>query len=38
MIKDAFGIKTFKQGTFLPKVVSRKKQMLPSILSILEGE
>ena len=38
MIKDAFGIKMFKQGTFLPKVVSRKKQMLPSILSILEGE
>ena len=38
MIQDSFGLKEFKQGVFLPQIVSRKKQMLPSILSVLEGE
>ena len=38
LIQDSFGLKVFQQGVFLPKVVSRKKQMLPSILSVLEGD
>ncbi|MDE6285001.1 MAG: putative manganese-dependent inorganic diphosphatase [Bacilli bacterium] len=37
VLKDSFGLKTVYEGVFLPKVVSRKKQMLPSIMSTLEA-
>lgn len=37
LIKDSFGLKTVEEGTFIPKIVSRKKQMLPSIMSTLEA-
>ena len=36
MLEDAFGIKDIKQGVYLDGVVSRKKQMLPPILEMLE--
>ena len=38
IVEDSFGISNIYQGVFIPSVVSRKKQMLPSILSILEGD
>ena len=37
LIKDAFGLKEVREGTFLAKKVSRKKDFLPNILSILDG-
>ncbi len=37
IIRDSFGLKEIKQGTFLPKVVSRKKQILPNIMNTLDG-
>ena len=37
IVKEAYGIKNLEQGTFLPKMVSRKKQMLPSIMSVLDA-
>ena len=33
---DAFGVDDIQQGTFLPDVVSRKKQMVPPIIGALE--
>ena len=36
IVVDAFGVKKVYEGVFLKKVVSRKKQMLPCILSVLE--
>lgn len=36
LIEDAFGLKNVYEGLFLPKMVSRKKQILPSILSVME--
>lgn len=36
LIEDAFGLKNVHEGLFLPKMVSRKKQILPSILSVME--
>ncbi len=38
IIRDSFGLKSAKEGTFLPKIVSRKKQMLPNIMSTIEGD
>lgn len=38
IVADGFGISNIHQGIFLPGIVSRKKQMLPSILNVLEGE
>ncbi len=38
IIRDSFGLKSVKEGLFLPKIVSRKKQMLPSIMSTIEGD
>lgn len=38
IIADSFGIKNIYEGVFVPKIVSRKKQMLPNILSVLETE
>ena len=38
IIRDIFGLKSVKEGLFLPKIVSRKKQMLPSIMSTIEGD
>lgn len=37
-IKDSFGLKNIHQCIFLPKVVSRKKQIQPNIISVLEGD
>lgn len=38
LIEDAFGLKNVHEGLFLPKMVSRKKQILPSILSVMEDK
>ena len=38
IIASSFGIKKIKQGIFLPKILSRKKQILPNILSVIESD
>jgi manganese-dependent inorganic pyrophosphatase len=38
LVADAFGLTNIYQGIFLPKIVSRKKQMLPNIMNVLDGE
>ena len=38
IIADSFGIKDIHQGVFLPKMVSRKKQILPAILNTIDNE
>ena len=38
IIADSFGIKNIHQGVFLPKMVSRKKQILPAILNTVDNE
>lgn len=38
IIRDAFNLKDIKQGTFIPGVISRKKQMLPALMDILEKQ
>lgn len=37
VMKDSFGLKNIYEGIFIPKIVSRKKQMLPSIMSTMEA-
>lgn len=37
IVAESFGIKDIHEGVFIPKVVSRKKQILPSIMSTLES-
>lgn len=37
IVSDAFGLKNIYEGIFIPKIVSRKKQILPSIMSIMES-
>lgn len=36
IVQDSFGLKEITQGTFLPNMVSRKKQMLPKLMESLE--
>ncbi len=38
MIMKAFGVENLSQGYFLPNIVSRKKQIMPIILDILENK
>ena len=38
IIKDSFGLKNIHQCIFLPKIVSRKKQIQQNIISVLEGD
>lgn len=38
VIADSFGLKEVYEGVFIPKVVSRKKQILPSIMNTLEND
>ena len=38
IIQDSFGLKSIHQCMFLPKIVSRKKQIQPNIISVLEGD
>ncbi len=38
IIADSFGLKNVEQGVFIPKIVSRKKQILPSILNVIDIE
>ena len=38
IIADSFGLKNVEQGIFIPKMVSRKKQILPSILNVIDIE
>ena len=38
IIRDAFNLKDIKQGMFIPNVISRKKQMLPALMDILEKQ
>ncbi len=37
-IQDSFGLKSIHQCIFLPKIVSRKKQIQPNIINILEED
>lgn len=37
IMSDAFGIENIKQGTYLQDVVSRKKQMIPQMIEVLEN-
>lgn len=36
IVKESFGIKELEQGTFIPDMVSRKKQMLPNLMETIE--
>ena len=36
IIEDSFDITDIEEGTFIPDLVSRKKQMLPQIMEVLE--
>ena len=36
IIKDAFNLKTVKEGVFIPNIISRKKQIIPPIMEIIE--
>ena len=36
IIEDSFDIQDVEEGTFIPDLVSRKKQMLPQIMEVLE--
>lgn len=36
IIRDAFNLKEIYEGIFIPKIISRKKQILPSIMDVLE--
>lgn len=36
IIRDAFNLKAVYQGVFIPNIISRKKQILPSLMEILE--
>ena len=38
IIRDAFNLKNIKQGMFIPNVISRKKQILPALMDILEKQ
>ena len=38
IIKESFGLKEIKQGIFIPRIISRKKQILPSIMSTVESD
>lgn len=38
LIEEAFGLNEAYEGVFIPKMVSRKKQILPSILSAMEDK
>ena len=38
IIQDSFGLKDIHQCMFLSKIVSRKKQIQPNIISVLEGD
>jgi len=38
IIRDAFNLKDIKQGMFIPNIISRKKQMLPALMDILEKQ
>ena len=37
IVSDSFGLKNVHQGIFLPKMVSRKKQILPAILNTIDN-
>ena len=36
IILDAFDLKDVKEGIYIPDLVSRKKQMLPALLEVIE--
>ena len=36
IIEDSFDLREVEEGTFIPDLVSRKKQMLPQIMETLE--
>ena len=38
LIRDAFNLKDIKQGIFIPGVISRKKQILPALMDMLEKQ
>ena len=37
IIKNAFALDNVHQGIFIPRLVSRKKQMLPAIIDVIEA-
>ena len=36
-LKEAFSLKEIEQGIFIPNMLSRKKQLLPCILSVMDS-
>lgn len=38
IIRDSFNLKEIYQGCFIPNVISRKKQILPAIIDIIESK
>lgn len=38
IIKDSFNLDLIYQGIFIPKIISRKKQMLPLIMEVLSDK
>ena len=38
IMSDAFDMEDIKQGAFLQDVVSRKKQMIPQMIEVLEDK
>ncbi len=36
IIKDSYDLNTLEEGTFIPNLISRKKQMLPKLMETLE--
>ena len=38
IIKDSFNLDEIYQGIFIPKIISRKKQVLPLIMEVLSDK
>ena len=36
LIKNAFNLNSIKEGIFIPNILSRKKQIIPPIMEIME--
>ena len=36
ILDNAFNIENIEQGTYLPGIISRKQQIIPSILNVIE--
>lgn len=38
ILSKAYDVKDLKEGTYLPKIISRKKQMIPNILNVIDSK